>query len=147
MQWLASQREMWGRMAATDVGRKRNDNINKSGGAYFVEEEKLDPVRKCYLCGEEGHIRRFCQKKGGGRYNKDIYSKDVNNKRQRRPPTVKKYWCAYHKDDKTKGCWSNSCQELKRMSDVQRRIQLLKDNGDCIHCCGDHKPADCYKKD
>ena len=59
---------------------------------------------------------------------------------------MKKYWCAYHKDDKTKGFWSTSSQELKRMSDVQWMIQLLKDNGDCIHFSGDHKTADCYKK-
>ena len=33
------------------------------------------------------------------------------------------------------------------MADVNKRVQLLKDNGDCFHCCGDHKPEDCPKKD
>ena len=33
------------------------------------------------------------------------------------------------------------------MPDAAKRIQLLKDNGDCEHCCGDHKPSDCNKKD
>ena len=33
------------------------------------------------------------------------------------------------------------------MSDVDKRIQLLRDNGDCLHCCGDHRAVDCPKKD
>ena len=28
-----------------------------------------------------------------------------------------------------------------------QRLQLLKDNGDCPHCVGDHKSADCTKKE
>ena len=70
----------------------------------------------------------------------------VNQKVHRKVPNVKKVWCAYHKDDPTKGCWSNSCADLKKLADVQKRIQILKENGDCIHGCGDHKPSDCYKK-
>lgn len=33
------------------------------------------------------------------------------------------------------------------MKDHQARIRLLKENGDCIHCCGDHKPEDCRQKE
>ena len=33
------------------------------------------------------------------------------------------------------------------MTDVAHRIALLKENKDCSHCCGDHKPDDCRKKD
>ena len=31
------------------------------------------------------------------------------------------------------------------MSDVTRRIQLLKDNGDCLHCCVYHRAVDCRR--
>ena len=48
------------------------------------------------------------------------------------------------KGDASRRCFSDSCQELRRM-DVQQRVQLLKDNRDCSHCCGDHKPSDCPK--
>ena len=60
---------------------------------------------------------------------------------------MKKYWCALHQDDSSRKCSSESCQDLRKMSDVTRRIQLLKDNGDCLHCCGDHRAADCRKQD
>ena len=33
------------------------------------------------------------------------------------------------------------------MTDVAQRINLLKENKDCTHCCGDHKSEDCRKKD
>jgi hypothetical protein len=33
------------------------------------------------------------------------------------------------------------------MTDVAKRIQLLKDNGDCVHCCGDHRATDCKWKE
>ena len=29
------------------------------------------------------------------------------------------------------------------MTDIPKRIELLKEKGDCIHCCGDHKPNEC----
>ena len=32
------------------------------------------------------------------------------------------------------------------MTDVAKRIRLLKENGDCEHCCGDHKPDLCTRK-
>ena len=71
----------------------------------------------------------------------------VNQKVHRKVPNVKKFWCAYHRDAPNKGCWSNSCADLKKLADVQKRIQILKENDDCLHCCGDHKPSDCYKKE
>ena len=33
------------------------------------------------------------------------------------------------------------------MTDVAARIRLLKENRDCIHCCGDHKAEDCRQKE
>ena len=65
----------------------------------------------------------------------------------RQKPKVKKYWCAFHKDDPTRNCFSNSCQDLRRMTDKAARVKLITDNSDCFHCCGDHLPADCPRKD
>ena len=31
--------------------------------------------------------------------------------------------------------------------EARQRIELLKENGDCSHCCGDHLATDCSKKD
>ena len=28
-----------------------------------------------------------------------------------------------------------------------KRLELVKENGDCFHCCGDHKPDDCRTKE
>ena len=60
---------------------------------------------------------------------------------------MKKYWCALHKDDKSRKCFSDSCRELRKMKDIAQRVSLIKENKDCTHCLGDHKPEDCSKKD
>ncbi len=57
------------------------------------------------------------------------------------------FWCALHKDDKSKKCSTQNCNELRKIADVAERIRLLKENGDCIHCCGDHKATDCRLKE
>ena len=59
---------------------------------------------------------------------------------------MKKFWCALHKGDASKKCWSDSCEDLARVTPEQR-IKLLKENGDCVHCVGDHKSDDCRRKD
>ena len=135
--WLSSQREMWERMCANEFGKKGGLG-GKFGGAFFVEEGDVKSDRRCYSCGEEGHVRRFCTNKR---------SFDESLRKPRKSPKHKKFWCAYHKDDNGKRCYTNSCQDLRKISDVQQRIKLLKENGDCLHCCGDHKAADCYRKD
>ena len=33
------------------------------------------------------------------------------------------------------------------MSEANKRVQLLIENRDCQHCCGDHKSEDCNRKD
>ena len=59
---------------------------------------------------------------------------------------MKKFWCAFHKGDKGRRCFSDGCVDLRKLAFAQRE-KLLKENGDCTHCTGDHKPADCPKKD
>ena len=39
------------------------------------------------------------------------------------------------------------CQDLIKMSDVTRRIQLQKGNVVCLLCCRDHRVVDCRKQD
>ena len=138
IEWLGSQREVWERMVAADLGRRKVDPGAKFGSSFFADDDGTHGKR-CFGCGEEGHIRRHCPK---------VKNSNLNfEKKPRKPPKIKKHWCAYHKDDGSKRCWSNSCQDLRKISDVAKRIQLLKENGDCPHCCGDHKPADCAYKE
>ena len=89
--------------------------------------------KQCFRCGEKGHIQPNCPK--------------TPKKPPRKNPVVKKFWCALHKDDKSRKCFSDSCRELRKLTDVARRISLLNENKDCKHCCKDHKPEDCPKKD
>ena len=136
IKWLESQKEIWERMAASDVGKKCGaSNASRFGGSYFVDDAG-ERDKRCFSCGEEGHLRRNCPKKRG----------NEDNKKTRRTPKVKKFWCALHKGDPSKKCYSDSCQELRRM-DPAERIKLLKENGDCVHCVGDHKSVDCRRKE
>ena len=133
--WLKSRKETWDRMVtSTDPVKKRT-----GGGTYFGDFEKKE--KRCHSCNEVGHLIRDCpskKKQGGGG--------GAKNKKPRPKPKVKKFWCALHKGDATKRCDTDTCQELKKL-DPQQRVKLLNENGDCCHCVGDHKAADCNKKE
>ena len=129
IEWLISQKSVWERVAA--VERRR-------GGAaalcnYAGGQDKPPPPSglKCFLCKKEGHKQRSCPNK-----------KEKEKKKSSKRPKVKKHWCAFHKDDPTKRCSSFNCQDLRK-ADATLRIKLLKENGDCLYCCGDHLPANC----
>ena len=134
--WISSMRGIWEQMSVVD----QKVRPSKSSSSFYGDSDSCQDGGnrqggpKCYNCGDFGHKQRFCTKK-----------KD-KGQRTRDPPKIKKFWCALHKDH-SKTCFSASCQELRRMTDVNKRIQLLKENNDCSHCCGDHKPEDCRKKD
>ena len=132
IQWLVSEKEIWECMVSTDIDNKH------SKSSFHVNDISTSDDRKCYGCGEDGHIRRNCPSKKSG---------DNNTQVSRKTPTVKKFWCALHKDDKSRKCNTQSCNDLRKMTDTPARIRLLKENGDCVHCCGDHKATDCRFKD
>ena len=130
--WLGTQREMWERMAATEIPKGRSTK------GFYVDHNDGGSFRgKCHSCGEQGHHQRDCSNR---KYER------TRTPTPRKKPTVKKFWCALHKDEGSRKCFSNSCQELRK-TEVNRRIQLLKENNDCSICCGDHKAEDCTKKD
>ena len=99
--------------------------------SYFGSGSSQDlSTIECRKCHKLGHKERFCPNK-------------VKDPKKPRPaPKVKKFWCALHRDDRSKGCSSVNCTELRKI-EVNKRIEMLKVNGDCAHCCGDHKSADC----
>ena len=128
--WLTSRKETWESMSVMEVD-SREAFCNYTQGGDFQ--------KRCYNCGNEGHLKFNCP-------DKSSVKKEDKKKRSRKPPTTKKFWCALHKDAQDRRCFSDSCQDLRRM-DAQKRVQLLKENGDCSHCCGDHKTSDCRKSD
>ena len=142
--WLKIQRETWERMSASEMGRKKTDTTRTAGGAFYGDDSKGIGNRACFVCGKEGHMKASCPTRGATRQSK----KDDKRERggQRRATVYKRYWCALHKGDEKRGCWSSSCQELKKL-DVKRRINLLRENKDCQYCCGDHKSEDCFRKE
>ena len=106
-----------------------------AGGAGGGSGEKT-----CHHCKQAGHLIRNCpdlsQKKKG-----PIQKK----KKARKPCAVKKFWCALHKGDTSKRCWSDNCSDLAQLDPTQR-VKLMTDNGDCKHCLGDHKASDCPRQ-
>ena len=126
--WLSQRKNIWERMASTELSLT-DDNCFYAG----------PPGEKaCHRCGEKGHLMRSCPQKQP--------SKTPKTRKPRDPPKVKKFWCALHRSDPNRSCFSNSCQELRRL-DPKERLKLMKENNDCIHCCGDHKTDDCNNKD
>ena len=126
--WLIKMRFIWEQMVTVD-------SKSKSSSSSFFGNDAAQYRPTCFTCGEEGHKYMHCPKK------------IQPAKKPRGPPQFKKFWCAFHKGDPSKKCWTSSCIELRKMADPSKRVQLLKENSDCEHCCGDHKPSDCDKKD
>ena len=87
-------------------------------------------TRKCHHCKQPGHLKRYCPSLNQKKDNKP-------KKKERKPCAVKKFWCAFHKGDSSRRCYSDSCQDLAQL-DPNQRVKLLKENGDCQHCVGDH---------
>ena len=134
IQWIAKQRPIWEQMGAT-IEQEVSHDMSSFYGAMPPQGSEVRR-KKCHTCQEEGHLMKNCPRKT---------VKKVPKTRQK--PKVKKYWCAFHKDDPTRNCFSNSCQDLRRMTDKAARVKLITDNSDCFHCCGDHLPTDCPRKD
>ena len=137
--WLISQKKIWEHVAAVETTREESvkSSSHFTGAAKRSEDTRNSGVT-CFKCGETGHKRKDCNKMR----NKDGSG---DNKKKKRP-RFKKYWCALHKDDASKNCSSVSCQDLRKM-DPPRRIQLLTDNKDCVHCLGDHDSVNCDRKE
>ena len=139
IEWLKSRRATWEGMASVNVHRRED--------VFFVQSASN---RYCYLCGSEDHILRDCPEKNNGQHNRNQQVGGPPGgsvkKKQRPNPSTKKYWCALHKDDATRRCYSDSCKEL-RLLDAPQRVQLLQNNGDCPHCCGDHQASACARKE
>ena len=135
--WLGKQRDIWERMSSIQPPGKQQLSFN------VQTTEKT-----CFKCGEKGHIKSNCPKNkpGSGGGGGAVGDGDGGGKKKRRLPKIKKFWCAYHKNDSSKRCHSNNCRDLQMMTDVNKRIQLLKENGDCQHCCGDHKSDECRQQ-
>ena len=137
VEWLMSRRETWERMSAADPGKKDSSG-SKGGGASAFLGDAEQRVKPCHGCGSTDHLVADCTNKKNQR--------NWKAKNTRRSPNVKKFWCALHKGDQKRRCSSDNCMELKKLHPSER-VKLLDENGDCHHCVGGHKSADCLKKD
>ena len=135
IKWIVEKRNIWERMAAAD-----SKNKSSARNSFYGDSQPF--VKTCHGCGEAGHLKRECPK---NRQNPGTRGGAVSKPRKK--PLVKKFWCALHKDDESRRCFTNACMQLRTMSDKNKRVQLLTENRDCLHCCGDHKPEDCPRKD
>ena len=107
IEWLKSRRSTWEGMASVDVQRVKDS-------AFYVNSS---PRRSCFQCGSEDHIQKDCPNK-----NTAGQKQTPGGKKKRSPPSVKKFWCALHQDDPSRRCFSESCQELRRL-DATERVQ------------------------
>ena len=101
--WLISRKETWEGMATVDVGRSRRVKT------HYSERSEGTGKRACFKCGEEGHLQRSCPKN-----NRDNTRDNSKKKEPRKAPKIKKHWCALHKGDPSKRCFSDACQKLCR---------------------------------
>ena len=131
--WISNEKSVWERMEETKA---------KSAISNFLEGGVgSGDKKKCFGCNKTGHIRSFCPERKSD-------SVGGNSNKPRKVLQVKKFWCAYHKDDaKATRCSSIKCSKLREMTDIPKIIQLLKENGDCKFCMGDHLPADCKNQE
>ena len=127
--WLVSMRFIWEQMVTIDP--KSGSDSSSFYGSQTPGASKV----LCFRCGKEGHKQFNCPDPPDGK-----------QKKPRVQPQVKRFWCAFHKDDPTKHCSSIYGEELRKMSVVEKRVQLLLENKDCQYCCGDHRQEDCWQK-
>ena len=92
--WLGERKEVWQQMVVAEMTQKGSGDefcMHGSGGG--------DSSKKCFRCGESGHIRRDCPRE---KKNLPLTAKP------RVSPKVKLFWCARHKGEAGRSCFSNS---------------------------------------
>ena len=144
--WLNKIGTSWELLAASGTGVKGKSGVMQVHHTFFGDETTEGEKNKkaCFRCGQEGHLKRDCQKKeanrtGGGK------NSNSNSKKPRNPPKHKRFHCAFHKDAADRYCYTWSCPSVK-YTQYGDRIKLLKENLDCEICCGDCPKGNCLAK-
>ena len=60
IEWLVSQKEIWERVAAVDAAKKGALAMTHFTGDALPSS---DSEKKCFKCGERGHVRASCPKR------------------------------------------------------------------------------------
>ena len=138
--WLGERKEVWQQMVVAQMSVDGDEFCMFGGGDSGDDRNNGGDVtlRKCFGCGKTGHIRRDCP-------DKKRQKQPPSHTPKSRPPTqVKLFWCALHKGEPGRMCYSESCQGLRKVN-ADERVKLLKENKDCEHCCGDHLSSNCQR--
>ena len=156
MRWLEKSSDAWEESVADGLGRRGKDSKDVSDDyrTFFGDMVDGGSGRKCYNCGEEGHIARDCSQSssegrkgakstGGG--SRDSNS-DGRGSKDREEPLHRQYHCAYHKDDSSTSCSTEDCKVLRYRLKYEERLKLMEANGDCAICCGDCPKGICSAK-
>ena len=153
LKWLEQSSHAWEQSVADGRGRRNKDG--KATNSFFGDmvDGQGGSGRKCYICGEEGHIKKDCSQNPSGR--RGVKSSGGGSKgsnsggrssKDRAAPVHRKYHCAFHKDDSGTPCFTETCPVVRFRPEYEERLKLLQANGDCEVCCGDCPKGRCSAK-